>query len=242
MDEYGKIRHDKIVSTLQYLKDNRVLVKVKARGRAFESVTLLTDLRIERKASFFRIDPPEGMHEVLSGPEQVRLRFEFNGPDKLLYTFELRLDASTLTDMRLPLPQEIERIQRRRDFRLSAPMGTRLLLRQLEPPLTLCVVDFSLGGLLCFVESAAARQSKHAMLIKGRTLNNLELVFQGAGGDAQIAVARARIVRIDRHPVTNYRQYAFQFIAIEKSERKRLVDVLYGLQRIQLRQRVIDGT
>ncbi|MBL0712139.1 MAG: PilZ domain-containing protein [Desulfosarcina sp.] len=196
----------------------------------------MTDIDLKGPAPRFRIDPPDGLSDALQLKKKCILDCEFNGEDKLLYNFELPIE-NWQGDFWFPLPPEIERIQRRRNFRLKAPMGTSLTLRQLDPPLKLCVLDFGLGGLLCVVEALRVEKEKSRRLSKGRTLNNLELSFAEEDSDVIIRIHRARIVRMDRNPRTNHRQYAFEFIAIDPTEQNLLTRVLYGMQRKLLRQR-----
>ena len=236
MDEYGKISGERVEQTLRYLKDKRVLIKVAVKGAAFENVSLLTDIDTEGPIPRFCIDPPEGMGDALQLKKKCALYCEFNGEDKVLYHFTLPVE-DWHGDYWFPLPSEIERIQRRRNFRLEAPMGTTLTVRQLEPPVRLLVLDFSLGGLLCMVESLRDGQEKRRVLFKGRTLNNLDLVFDEEE-TMLIRIMRARIVRTGRNPNNNHEQYAFEFIAIDKAEEKKLTEVLYRMQRKLLRQRV----
>ncbi len=236
MDEYGKISGERVEQTLRYLKDKRVLIKVAVKGAAFENVSLLTDIDTEGPIPRFCIDPPEGMGDALQLKKKCALYCEFNGEDKVLYHFTLPVE-DWHGDYWFPLPSEIERIQRRRNFRLEAPMGTTLTVKQLEPPVRLLVLDFSLGGLLCMVESLRDGQEKRRVLFKGRTLNNLDLVFDEEE-TMLIRIMRARIVRTGRNPNNNHEQYAFEFIAIDKAEEKKLTEVLYRMQRKLLRQRV----
>lgn len=238
MDDYAKIHAGSIANTFQYLKDNEVLIKIAVKATGFENVTVLTDLGRQGRHPRFRIDPPDGLSEALYLTKQTTLSFEFNGEDQLLYNFELDIE-NWQGDFWFPLPPEIKRIQRRRNFRLPAPMGTSLSLRQMDPPIKLLVLDFSLGGLLCMVETVRLEQDKRRRLLKGRTFNNLDLTFDAEEGDIVVRILRARIVRTGRNPKTNHDQYAFEFILIDRAEEKKLTHLLYGMQRKLLRRRVV---
>ena len=238
MDDYGKIHGGRVGEAFQYLKDKAVLIKIAVKATGFENVTVLTDLQRQGRNPRFRIDPPEELSEALKLTKQTTLYFEFNGEDRLLYNFELTIE-NWPGDFWFPLPPEIKRIQRRRNFRLPAPMGTSLVLRQMVPPIKLLVVDFSLGGLLCMVETVRLEQDKRRRLLKGRTFNNLDLTFEAEEGDIVIRILRARIVRTGRNPKTKHDQYAFEFILIDRAEEKKLTHLLYGMQRKLLRRRVV---
>ena len=239
MDTNGKLSQEKALELLKYLEEQRVLVKLVVKGAGFESVTVVTGLRSINKQAQFRIDSPDNFQVVLQGKDSGRLYFEFNGQDKVLYTFEIAPAAEWQgNEVWLPAPEQIDRIQRRRNFRLDAPMGTELVLRQLEPPLKLVVVDFSLGGLLCVVESAIQQNKKNLMLTRGRRLKNIELLFRDKNVTTKVRVTEATIVRTDRNPVTGHSQYAFQFMSMDTNEEKLLTKILYGMQRKLLRKRL----
>lgn len=237
MDDHDKIRGADVAATLQYLKDKKALVKIAVKGSAFENVSILTDVDLDDQNPRFCIDPPAGMHDALQLKKKCALYCEFNGADKVIYNFEIAIE-DWQGDFWFPLPHEIERIQRRRNFRLRAPMGTSLTLRQMDPPFKLHVLDFSLGGLLCMVESRRSEKDNRRVLFKGRNLKNLDLTFEDEEGHVVIRILRARIVRTGRNPRTRHQQYAFEFVALDRAEEKKLTRVLYGMQRKLLQQRM----
>ena len=239
MDENGRLSPEKTKQLFKYLKDQRVLVKLVVKGTGFESVTVVTGIRSINKRRHFRIDSPDNFEIVLKSKDRGNLYFEFNGQDKVLYTFETADKPEWQgSEIWIPIPDYVERIQRRRNFRLEAPVGTELVLRQLEPPLKLVVLDFSLGGLLCVVESPRERFKRNLMLTRGRNLRSLELLFRDQNVTTKIRISKATIVRVQTNPTTGHRQYAFQFESIDKKEEKSLTKVLYRMQRQLLRQRL----
>ena len=239
MADYGKLSKEKTNQLFNYLRDQRVLVKLVLKGTGYEGVTVITGIRSIKKQHQFQIDCPDDFQILLKSKDCGNLYFEFNGQDKVLYTFETATNPEWQSgEVWIPIPDEVDRIQRRRNFRLEAPMGTELILRQLEPPLKLTVLDFSLGGLLCVVESARERMKKNLMLTRGRNLKSLELYFREENVTTKIRIAQATIVRLETNPVTGNRQYAFQFKDMEKAEKKTLTNVLYRMQRKLLRQRI----
>jgi hypothetical protein len=238
MEDHDTISKEKTNLLFRYLRDKRVLVKLVVKGTGYESVTVITDIRSMENRDCFKIDCSDDFHILLKSRDRGNLYFEFNGPDKVLYTFETAPDPGWLIgEVWIPIPDEVERIQRRRNFRMEAPMGTELILRQLHPPLKMVVLDFSLGGLLCVVESARERMKKNLMLTRGRRLKNLELFFRDENVTTKIRIGEAAIVRVETHPVTGYRQYAFQYLNLDRNEEKSLTKVLYRMQRQLLRQR-----
>ena len=239
MDGAAKLSKEKTHQLFKYLMDKRVLVKLVVKGTGYESVTVITGLRSRNRQAQFSIDSPDDFQIVLQSKDCGHLLFEFNGQDKVLYTFETPPDPEWRRgEVWIPVPDEVDRIQRRRNFRLEAPMGTELVLRQLQPALRMVVLDFSLGGLLCVVESARERIKRNLMLTRGRHLKSLELLFRDENVTTKIRITEATIVRVETNPVTGYRQYAFQFSRIEGNEEKSLTRVLYNMQRKMLRQRL----
>lgn len=239
MDDYGKVSAEKARQLIQFLRDKRVLIKLVLKNTGYENVSVITDIEPIDQQECFRIDCPDDFHIILQSRNRGNLSFEFNGPDKVLYTFEVPPGPDWRRgEVWIPMPAEIDRIQRRRNFRLKAPMGTELILRQLQPPLKMVVVDFSLGGLLCVVESARERIKKNLMLRRGKKLKQLELLFRNDNVTTKIRIGEATIVRMETNPVTGYRQYALQFLCVDKNEEKSLTKVLYRMQRQMLRQRL----
>ena len=239
MDGAATLSKEKTHQLFKYLLDKHVLIKLVVKGTGYESVTVITGLRSKNLQEQFCIDSPNDFQIILQSKDCGNLYFEFNGQDKVLYTFETPPDpAWQRGEVWIPVPDAVERIQRRRNFRLEAPMGTELILRQLQPALRMVVLDFSLGGLLCVVESARERIKRNLMLTRGRKLKSMELLFRDENVTTKIRIAEATIVRVETNPVTGYRQYAFQFMRIEKNEEKSLTKVLYSMQRKMLRQRL----
>lgn len=239
MTDSGKLSKEKTSQLFNYLMDQRVLVKLVLRGTGYEGVTVITGIRSKKKQEQFQIDCPDDFQIVLQSKDCGNLYFEFNGQDDVLYTFETATNPEWQSgEVWIPIPDEIDRIQRRRNFRLEAPMGTELVLRQLEPPLKLAVLDFSLGGLLCMVESSRKTSNKNPVLTRGHDLKNLELLFRDKNVTTKIRIAEATVVRLGSNPVSGYRQYAFQFKNMDKNEEKSLTNVLYRMQRKLLRQRL----
>lgn len=238
MDDYAKIQGARVAETFRYLEAHNILIKIAVQAAGFENVTVITELDLKGRNPCFWIDPPDGLSDALYLTKRAALYFEFNGEDQLLYKFELTFE-DWQGDLCFPLPMAIERIQRRRNFRLPAPMGTSLTLHQMVPPVRLLVLDFSLGGLLCMVETVRLENDKRRKLLKGRTFNNLDLTFEEEDGETIIRILRARIVRTGRNPKTDHDQYAFEFILIDRAEEKKLTDLLYGIQRKLLRRRVV---
>jgi hypothetical protein len=239
MDDHEKVLQDRARQLIQFLRDKRVLIKLVLKNTGYENVSVITDIKSIDQQEYFRIDCPDDFHIILQSRDRGNLSFEFNGPDKVLYTFEVSPDPDWRRgEVWIPFPDEIDRIQRRRNFRLKAPMGTELILRQLQPPLKMVVVDFSLGGLLCVVESARERIKKNLILTRGRKIKNLELLFRSDNVTTKISVNEAAIVRVETNPVTGYHQYALQFLSLDKNEEKSLTKTLYRMQRQMLRQRL----
>ena len=238
MDDHTKIHGKRIAETFRYLSAQNVLIKIMVKTAGFESVTVVTELDLNGRNPCFEIDPPDGLSDALQLTKRTSVYFEFSGEDQLLYQFELPIE-DWRGGLRFPLPMEVERIQRRRNFRLPAPMGTSLILQQMVPPIRLLVLDFSLGGLLCMVETVRLEQDKRRRLFKGRTFNNLDLTFEGEEDETSVRILRARIVRTGRNPQNDHDQYAFEFILIDRVEKRKLTDLLYGIQRKLLRRRVV---
>mgnify|MGYP006309320761 FL=1 len=92
MDDYGKVTKEKARQLFQYLRDKRVLVKLVVKNTGYESVTVVTDIETIEAQECLRIDCSDDFHIILKSRDCGNLSFEFNGPDKVLYTFETAPD------------------------------------------------------------------------------------------------------------------------------------------------------
>lgn len=238
MSDYRTIDRPRALELLAEAKDKKTLIKISTLDKKIESVTLISQVQPSPKAPLVAVDGSEDLVGHLEAQPGTLLHLEFTGRDRLLYAFDAPVSRSAPDGIWLALPEAITRIQRRRNFRLKAPLNTLLKVGPEEEPIHLSVVDYSLGGILGVVASGAPRSSIPPRLAKGRLLEHLTLDFDGRP-DMRVRIRKAVVVRVERHPVTGFYQYGVHFQDIERQEEKRLTEIIYHMQRQYLRQRVM---
>ena len=92
------------------------------------------------------VDPPDDFREAAADQDLWHLRFNFNGPDQLEHIFSTRGGELVEQGLKVPFPEHVERLQRRRNFRVDALTGTRMhfTLKKINGELDL--INISQGG------------------------------------------------------------------------------------------------
>jgi c-di-GMP-binding flagellar brake protein YcgR len=238
MSDYGKIGKERAVDLLREAIESKSFIKISTIEDRLQSVTLINQVAGPLREARVVVDAPADLEGYLRDNPSSALRVEFNGRDRLLYAFEAQVAGIEASGIWLVLPETIDRIQRRRNFRIQAPMGTRLRVSVGESAIVLSVVDYSLGGLLAVAASGTRRKQADPFLVKGRMVQDATLSFEGRH-DQDVRVRKAAVVRVERHPVTGLFQYGLQFLEMEALEEKRLTEIIYHMQRQYLRKRVM---
>ena len=216
---------------LKQLEKDKTLIKMRLPGTDYERLTMITGIRTRKKENFFLIDNPKGFKEVVSRIDILEMRFEFVGNDNLLYVF--RTSGGEISDDKILIrfPEGIERIQRRKHFRVETPFETKLYFEKDSVMFEMNILNISLGGDLAF------SVGKEAILKVGDEFRDLKLVFPSENEDMIVQVKMASVRRVEEEQGMNRFRYGFYFIEIGKSDKKVLNEVIYELQKDYLRKR-----
>ena len=182
------------------LLDDRTLIKMRMLGRGFERLTLIVEVCTDKNQERFRIDYPSGFRESADGGDPWQLVFEFTGRDKVPYRFKTtggRLEGDAVW---LPMPDFIERRQRRRHFRVETDMGSRLFFRLEEVPRELNLINVSLSGALGTLVRLKKEVLKTPPMAVGHFLEDVRLVFPGDAQEVCVSVEKAVVRRVEKTP------------------------------------------
>lgn len=227
-----------VEGALRELKKNRALVRAYIKEGAFEQVTLIRDVRLFQKMLFFLLDDAKSLRSVVEPLETWKLTVEFSDKNRYPCFFETTAGQFFGNVFWFQAPDRIQRLQRRRNFRLKAPTGATLEVMRYRKPVRLGLIDFSLGGVLCLVDSVNPLLRREPIFKEGRTFKNARLVIPlESDPPAEIPVSKARIVRSDQNSLTGAYQYGLMFIALDSTAERQLKELLYRLQRAYLRKR-----
>lgn len=236
--EAERIQNDQRFYVLEYLRQSRTLVRMHAPGKQYECLTLVTDVGNSPGAPFFLVDCPRGFKEAVGEEEGCRFHFEFTDENGLKYNFRTSGHRIFKDEVSISVPEFIERIQRRKNFRIQPPAGAKLLVDGINSARhVMSIVNISRSGTLGALVLEDDDKTGTSDIRTGCRLKNLEMVFPLAEKESIICVQEAEIKRIEKKPGENRNLCAFHFTDIGKKQEKVLVDLIFRIQRDLLRKR-----
>ncbi|MBI5552168.1 MAG: PilZ domain-containing protein [Desulfobacterales bacterium] len=241
MADPTKLQEQKLFDLFNYLIDKRVIISMQLMGTDFERLTCVTKVRRESDGPWLQIDMPEGFQAAATrfGVGALNLRFNFNGPDQLEYIFTTRGGFVKGRDLHLPFPEYVERIQRRKNFRMPTPIGTKMMFRTERGPAVLGVINISLGGIFGALVKPAAKDLQGSLLTMGQDIQHAGIVVPADSETEEliIIIHKMEVRRIEHDPERNIYRYAFEFKDILANETKKLTQAIYYFQRVFLQRR-----
>ncbi|MBN2418901.1 MAG: PilZ domain-containing protein [Deltaproteobacteria bacterium] len=226
------------LGVIEELKNETTLLKMHITGKDFDRLTIITDILPQNTPPLFKIDLPDGFSERVSDIETLKMEFEFTGKENIRYAFRT-VGGEILKDgIWIRFPESIERLQRRKFFRIRPPSGTKIFFEIDGKNLEFTVEDISLGGSLGVVAFIGQRDRRSVHLNVGDILKDIRLVFPSGGERFEVDVIKAIVNRIEKGLLKSKPIYALHFVEIEKKAEKFLTELLYRFQREFLRERL----
>ena len=234
----GKVQGAKMIDLFRYLVESKKIIALQVVGSEFEQLTFLTDF-IDDKKKQIVIDLPNGFQKAVENITAWKLRFNFNGPDNIEYIFTTNGGTYGNQAIRIPLPDYVKRLQRRKNFRILTPKGTRMYFRSKKLSGTFDLINISLGGTCGTLELKGLPISKQPLLKVKQPIYNISIIFPGQQGaeSRDIQIKKAEVVRVERDLKSFKHKYAFEFKYIDKDEKQKLIESIYRLQREYLQRR-----
>lgn len=239
MHDTGKLQGDKRFEILHYLLEKRVIISMYVEGTDFERLTCLNKIIEDPKVPVLLVDLPQGFKSVISTLENLKVRFTFNGPDRVEYIFTTTGGQYSGSSLKVPFPDFIERIQRRKNFRMHTPPGTQMLISRDKTRAILGVVNISLGGVLAALMKHNIPDLKGSLFSENESIINAGILYPGDEDlDEQIVIIeRAAVRRIEHDKNKRLYRYAFEFVDLATPEAKKLTQLIYHFQRMFLKRR-----
>ena len=238
MAESEKIRGIRITSIFEELRQRKTLLKMILVDTDFEHLVIVTGLRRKEGGPHFIIDTPRGFKEDAADIDIWHIRFEFIGKDHVNYVFTTIGGQIAGNQIYIKLPEEMERKQRRKLFRINAPAETKLCFSIKDTRHELQVIDISLGGSLAALVQTDSHVQHKPPFPDTQALKDVELVFPAGISRQPIKIKTAQIKRLKKNPETTRYEMALEFNKINKSDQRLLNDLIYRLQRQSLRKRL----
>ena len=226
-----------ITDAFTYLKSSGTLVQMVSERAGFERLIVVTDLRRTLTGRMVVLDAPQDLETIVLPEELPSFRFEYTGPDGLKYVFRSHRPELRADGLWIAMPDVIERIQRRSDFRVIAPMDSWLSFSVDDMPIRAKVLDISLGGVRCHI--SIGRYGHTAGIIqKGMPVVGLDLHLPNDSGTTTVHVHTGRIEWLTRETDAGRVMAAMSFQKMDRIAGNRLTREIYRIQRrlLQLRQ------
>lgn len=239
MGDAGKVQGEKLTELFNELVQKKVIISMNVVGAGFDRLTCITGITKETSGQYLLVDPPDDFKEAAADRDLWHLRFNFNGPDQLEYIFSTKGGVLGEDGLRLPFPDHVERLQRRRNFRVNTLTGTRMYFKLKKIQGVLDLINISLGGTYGVLVKHNFKFMRGSVLKVDQQLYDVSMVFPGEENepDETIHVKRAEVIRVEHDRDRGYYRYAFEFKELEKETQQRLTQVIYGLQRRYLQRR-----
>ena len=136
-----------------------------------------------------------------------------------------QVDNDSLT---IELPDAIERIQRRKYFRINTPAGTKMILNHHGKGFEFDVINVSEGGALV---GHKTRFHNKNIFYEGGLLSKLQLISREEGLATRIYIDSAEIVRIAKNSDRGRYDYAIEFNNILNQNETKIREFIYNCQR-----------
>jgi PilZ domain len=239
MNDPGKVQEKKLYELFEYLFEKRVIIAMHVIGSNFERLTCINGIETDAGTNWLLVDLPDGFQAAVPKFEPWLLRFNFNGPDQLEYIFSTRGGQISGHNLKIAFPDYVERLQRRKNFRMETPIGTKMLLKMEKIQAVLGLINISLGGALGALIKHNRRDLTGSLLSMDQRIFNAGILVPGDTDFEQqlIIVKKSEVRRIEHDIERNIYRYAFEFIDIEPNEKKKLTQSIYHFQRVFLKRR-----
>jgi len=225
------------LDTFERLKLKETLIRLRIPGRAYEHLVVVSTVHTDRAIPLVVMDCPEGLTEVLATMNDLQLDFEFTGEDEMGYRFsasDARLQDNTFA---IALPAELERVQRRSDFRLTAPLGAVFYFTLGDQRKRIKMLDLSASGVSGILISIQNGTPLPPPLEIGQTIFNLKLELPEKRATRPILIRECTILRVENLPQRGRYRLAVAFSSVDQDHLDELKKYLYDQQRHMLKIR-----
>lgn len=224
----------KLIKTIKQLQRDRTILRINILGTGFEGLTVITDIISREDNPGILIDYPGGADDSVPYSYGKRILFEFRGKDRIHYRFRSVVSEVRENGIKIEPLESIERIQRRKHFRVDAPAGTMMIFNTQEKKYQFNVINLSEGGALINLKASFHNR---ILFNVGAKISNLFLMCEENNLNVRIKIKDAEILRTDKRPETGRYNYAIKFIGIDKDNIYEIREFIYKCQRILLKRR-----
>ena len=233
MVDLSKIQGDKLNSLLRHLVDQKTILSVRLVGTNFEKLTYVLDVDDSGSDKSIVIDLPEGFSQGVADKAGWRLAFNFNGPDGLEYIFEVTGGGIIPQGLRVSYPEFIDRLQRRSNFRVMTPHGTRMAINIHNKKGLVNLINVSLGGAYGVITKHNFVGCRQPLFEVDQNIDRVGIIFPEDNDQTEqiVVINETKVRRIDHDIENKLYKYAFEFSNIDPVQKRKLTQCIYHIQR-----------
>ena len=233
MFDPNTITGDKQVDILRELQKNRTIISINLLGKGYEGLTIVTGIHTMNNIPLILIARPGGSEDYIQKTSKERVFLEFVDRDKIQYNFKTRIEKVGEDDILIQFPKIINRVQRRKHFRVEPPIGTRMVITADDRRHEVNVINMSMGGALICKDSGGHIKEVFFM---GQHLKDIVLKCDENEARARITIKKAEIIRIAKIEETGRFCYALKFLEMDRDMTEQLHVFIYLSQRVILKR------
>jgi c-di-GMP-binding flagellar brake protein YcgR len=217
-----------VVDTLHSVIESRIVCKMGIPRTDQSWNTVLLEVRNVRNAYHLLIDSVRGFEAVLSKSPDKEVSLEFKDQVGVPCRFNTRIIACNPKAILAGIPETISRIQRRKYFRIEAPLGTEITFldgssterKKAE------VKDYSAGGVAFLPE-------KDLNFKVGDSLTDIHLSILEGGKRVRFRIPKAAVRRVElESSLTGKPLCAIEFTEIPGETRNGITSHVFRQQRM----------
>ena len=235
MEDPEIITGSRMLDLLDQLKRERTILNLNVLGTGNEGLSILLGRKEVNGSQCLMMDFPAGVRYDILYAHGRKVVIQFTDKNKIHYSLRSVIEGVSPRIMYILLPKEIQRIQRRRFFRIPPPVGTKVIINDDDGKFEFNVIDISEGGVLISHPAAFHDDRKFFQHAK----KTLIIVYKEKGNIQMIKINKAEIKRIKRILETGCYNYALQFIDCGGKEENDIRNFVYSCQRRFLEERQI---
>jgi len=223
------IRGPKVKETLQNLVLSGQMCKMEISRTPYSWLTSLSDIQEDGEGILLRVDRVWDFGEILTASQRQEVLVEYLENDEVPCSFLARVSQVTSRGIWVEIPEKIQREQKRKFFRLRAPVGAEIFFPGSpgkEEKGTL--KDYSLGGV-------AFLTSKEVSLKPGDQLKNLTLCIPEGSRVLKVSVPLTVVIRAKPDFYQGQTFYALEFLEFPDANKKEFTRHIFDKQRNLLR-------
>lgn len=231
------ITGEKMLGLVDQLKRDRIALKLNIAGSYNEGLSILLGSKDVNGKPCLMIDFPAGARFDMLYANGKKVNIEFTDKKKIHYNFRSTVEGVTPQSIYILMPKAINRIQRRKFFRIPPPLGTKIIISDERGKYEFNVINISEGGVLI---SHPANLHDERIFYQGAE-KSLVIVCREDADTRTIKIKKAEIKRINKILETRRYNYALHFIDCGRQEENEIRNFVYSCQRRFLEKRQLLG-